>query len=141
MAAEYYLALKEADAALGIEDPAAAADSLKGATQALEHQLFQWRDAKRIAREAGEWPRIVVRARSSELSAAVFAAINAVESADDDMIDPTSPVWLAGTAALLQSGDLTQGTLDAINALGTVSRRLLDHDPSDADIIAARTQF
>lgn len=123
-----FQALHDADAALGIEDPAEALTALRQQTVTLTDQPFKWKDAKRVARESatGDWSRIVLRARATTASAAVFAAINAVESADDDVIDPKDPAswetFQAGLAALEGSGDLSAGTIAALNALSTVVR-------------------
>lgn len=131
MAVDDLAALKLADAALGIADPSAAAEALRlQPGTVLINQPFSWREAKRIARESptGDWSRIVARSRlqpglppTTTDDLAILAAINAVQSADTDIIDPASPAWQGGLAALQGVGDLSTATALALHAIGTVT--------------------
>ncbi|WP_428485934.1 hypothetical protein [Rhodopila sp.] len=138
-----YAALKTAVAALSpvpaTLDLVVAAINAQSTT--LTSQTFPWSAAKLIARQAstGDWSRIVARARgtpalppASTADQAILAAINAVESLDSDIIDPTNaPTWAAfqaGLAALgpsgpggIGSGDISAATIAAITALTTVT--------------------
>lgn len=130
-----YSEVKAADAAQQppIADLTQAAETLNAQTITVSNRPFKWRDAKRIARAAptGDWSRIVARARMTPAlppatpgDAAILAAINAVESNDEDIIDPTdSAAWQAlqaGIAALHGIGDLSTATIAALGELTTV---------------------
>lgn len=146
-----YSDLKAADAALGIDDPAAAAVALNAQTTTLTDQVILWRNAKRTARESttGDWSRIVARARlqpslppTSGTDVAILAAINAVESADNDMIDPNDPgswgAWQNGLAALHGVGDLSDTTVAALNELTTQTAPRWQPPLNAGDIQTAR---
>lgn len=112
----------------------AIANAINGQTTTLTNQPVKWADAKRLARTAstGDWSRIVARSRqvpavppATATDSAILAAINAVESADADVIDPTnSAEWTAfqnGLSALQAAGDLASATVSAIQALTSVT--------------------
>lgn len=144
--------LKAADASLGIADPAEAAAALAQQTATLHNQPFMWADAKRVARESptGDWARIVMRSRQvaslppqTPFDAAILAAINAVESADTDVVDPNDPgswqAWSSGIAALSGVGDLSAGTVAALAALQTRTAPTFTPPPTDQDVTHARS--
>lgn len=146
-----YAELKVADAALGVADAAAAAAALNAQTDTLTNQVVRWVDAKRVARLAatGDWSRIVARARqtpalppTTAIDAAILAAINAVESMEADLIDPSDTAgwsaWVGGISTLKAAGDLSQASVDAIMALTTHARPVWDPPVSDQDVLAAR---
>lgn len=144
----YYQELKRLDAEQGIDDPAASAAALAGATVTLTDQPFKWKDAKDAARRNGDWPKIVVRSRQvpvvppeTDIDDAILAAVDVVESADTDMIDPLSDVWLEDTAALRAVGDISDATATTLSELDTVTMPALSRDPTPEDVVAAREQF
>lgn len=150
-----YPALKAADADLSppVPDPAQAVAAIRLLTTTKTGQPFKWKVARRIAREAptGDWSRIVVRARQMPADPpatikdfAILAAINAVESVDDDIIDPNDPAswqaWENGLGALQAVGDLNADTVTKLNGLPTVVELpFADPLPTDQDLIHARS--
>lgn len=124
----------------------------------LTGQPFSWAAAKGIARGATtlDWPRIVARSaqRASAVlpppgtpldpnTAAILMAVNATESQDGDMVDPSHPegwaAFQAGLAALQAIGDLSAKTVAAITALGTVQEPdvIIPQSPRASVVFAA----
>ena len=115
----------------GLTD-AAALVLVEALTITLTNQPIPWPTVETIARTSatGDWSRIVARSRqvptlppATATDAAILAAINATESQNTDVLDPTNaPVWAAwqaGFAALEATGDLAATTVAAITALTT----------------------
>jgi len=116
--------------------PASLSDAcaaLNAQTTTLTNQPITWLATKKIARIAstGDWSRIVARSRQvpalppvTATDVAILAAINAEQSEDADILDPTNTAqwdaFQAGISALEASGDLTSATAAAIVALATV---------------------
>jgi hypothetical protein len=131
MSQSLYLSLRGLVAGSGAyaELSDAAAASALNATTVQRTRRFLWREARRLAQMAGNWPLVVVRARQTPTlppngaqDYAILAAINAVSMDDDQEIDPANQSeWQAfciGLGALTTSSDLSQEVADAIQALG-----------------------
>lgn len=146
-----YLALKAADAALGIVDPAAAATALNATTSAMTRDI-PCSDARSIILMSGEYGMLVLLSRNSPSTNAldgkpaasvIAAAITAIATLDNtETIKTTVTAVLTSAQAmfrtLVQAGALSQASSDAIFALRTMQMPVWPIVLTAQDITAAR---
>lgn len=146
-----YQKLKDADAALGIADPVAAAAALNAqATQGLRD--IPCTDARSVLLATGEYGALVMLSRRDPSSVAgdgkppaglVAAAITAIATLDHaTVIQATDDgKWAAAQqmlGAFVQSGVVTKGSADEISALRILSIPVWPVVLTEHDVTGAR---
>lgn len=144
-----YAALKSADAALGIADPAAAAAALNAQTVTVAADIPS-ADARAVLLLSGEWFKIKQLAKMALTGTATDQAIAAADICVDTLTLTTTlqtssdAVWAAMQpmiGGLQAAGVISADSVAAWAAMRERTRRAFPSDVTGDDIIAARTQF
>lgn len=139
--------LREADAALGIDDPASAAEALNAQTDTVPRDILAT-DARAILLVTGEYGALVLLSRQtpsvSVPAALVAAAISAIATLDQSVtIQVTDPVkWGAVQtmlAAFVAAGAISETSRDALLAMRDVNVPRWPVTVTEADITHARS--